>query len=62
MARAVAEGRRFYKPLRLGGADRLPDFVLTDTQPHTECKIFGRDDPDYLERAAEKKRRPASLT
>lgn len=53
---AVEQERSFYKPLRLDGADRLPDFILTDTQPHTECEVFGRDDADYLERAAEKKK------
>ena len=42
--RLVAEGRRFYKPLRLmPGEEMLPDFVLTDTAVATAIEVYGME-------------------
>lgn len=54
----VRSGRSFFKPLRCSPKDDLfPDFILSDTQPETYVEVWGRSDPRYLSRKAEKKAR-----
>ena len=53
--RLVAEARSFIKPVRDDGGAVVPDFILTDTAVEVEMEVFGRTDPDYLEKAERKK-------
>jgi hypothetical protein len=54
--RLVAEGRRFYKPLRLmPGDEMLPDFVLTDTAVATAIEVYGMESDDAYRRRKEQK-------
>jgi len=54
--RLVAEGRRFYKPLRLmPGDEMLPDFVLTDTPAATAIEVYGMESNDAYRRRKEEK-------
>lgn len=38
----VAAGRAFVKPLRYGGEELFPDFVLVDDAPYTDVEVWGR--------------------
>jgi hypothetical protein len=54
--RLVAEGRRFYKPMRLmPGDEMLPDFVLTDTAAPTAIEVYGMESHDAYRRRKEQK-------
>jgi Protein of unknown function (DUF1173) len=55
--RLVAERRSFVKPVRMDdGDDMLPDFELTDTQPHTHIEVYGMNGlASYEARKAEKR-------
>jgi hypothetical protein len=54
--RLVAEGRRFYKPLRLTpGDEMLPDFVLTDTAAATAIEVYGMESNNAYRRRKEEK-------
>jgi hypothetical protein len=54
--RLVAEGRRFYKPLRLmPGDEMLPDFVLTDTAVATPIEVYGMESYEAYRLSKEQK-------
>ena len=62
----VAARRTLIKPLRYNRDDAVfPDFVLTDTDPHTYVEVYGMTHADYLARKQEKQRfyaqRPGSV-
>jgi hypothetical protein len=52
----VEQGRSFYKPLRFdaGGDVVHPDFMLMDQKRPMPMEVFGRSDPEYVERMAKK--------
>lgn len=52
----VYQARAFTKPMRFDASEEkvLPDFILTDTGPQVPLEVFGRDDPGYIARKAEK--------
>ncbi|MFE2998003.1 DUF1173 family protein [Nocardia sp. NPDC059246] len=53
----VSHGRGFVKPLRFDAAHEvvLPDFILTDTEPHIPVEVYGvRGREAYDQRKAEK--------
>ena len=55
IAALAAAGRAFFKPLSYGGSGLHPDFVLTDSSPHTVVEVWGvTGREDYEARRARK--------